>query len=118
MIAKTEKRLKNNKSTIKPLSTTYVPCMKIQGGMAPLPPAADAHAYVLRYQAGTKDQIKKNCELPLLVLKRKRTQTNANGHKRKANGRKRKPTEIKKKRTEVKEIKLMKVKGSIINESL
>jgi len=63
----TEKRLKNNKktknstiqplpggegqrektpknSTIKPLFTRSVPCVKIQGG-EPRPPAADAHAY-------------------------------------------------------------------------
>jgi len=37
----TEKRPKN--STIKPLSTLSAPCMKIQGGHSPLPPAANAH---------------------------------------------------------------------------
>jgi len=37
-----KKRPKN--SIFKPLSTIFVPCVKIQGGTAPLPPAADAHA--------------------------------------------------------------------------
>jgi len=39
----TEKRPKN--STFKPLSTTSVLCMKIQGGHGPLLPDADAHVY-------------------------------------------------------------------------
>jgi len=39
--SQTEKRPKN--STIKPLSTISVPCVKIHGGQAPLPPAADAN---------------------------------------------------------------------------
>jgi len=33
-------------STFKPLSTIFVPCMKIRGaGTAPLPPSADAHGF-------------------------------------------------------------------------
>jgi len=49
----TKKRPKNN--TFKPLSTIFVPCLKIQGGPRspdpghappPLPPAADAHEYL------------------------------------------------------------------------
>jgi len=42
MRSATEKRPKN--STIKPLSAISVPCMKIQESVAPLLPAADAHA--------------------------------------------------------------------------
>jgi len=36
-----KKAKKAEKNTFKPLSTIFVPCMKIQG--APLPPGADAH---------------------------------------------------------------------------
>jgi len=38
---KMPKKTENN--AIKPLSTIFVPCIKIQGGTAPLPPVADAH---------------------------------------------------------------------------
>jgi len=41
---KKEKRPKN--STFKPLSTIFVPCLKIQEATASLPPAADAHGTV------------------------------------------------------------------------
>jgi len=42
---KITKKIPKN-STIKPLSTIFVPCMKIQeGGQGTLPLAADAHAY-------------------------------------------------------------------------
>jgi len=33
-------------SNFKPLSTVFVPCMKIQGVYGPLPPAADAHVFM------------------------------------------------------------------------
>jgi len=36
---------KTENSTIKPLSTIFVLCMKIQGATASLPPTADAHVY-------------------------------------------------------------------------
>jgi len=42
---KLQKRPKN--STINPLSTISVPCMKIQAGHVPLPPAANTHASYL-----------------------------------------------------------------------
>jgi len=42
-----KKKIKN--STIKPPSTVSVQCIKIQGATAPLPPAADAHAYYNEY---------------------------------------------------------------------
>jgi len=34
---------KAENSTFKHLLTIFVPCLKIQGGHGPLPPAADAH---------------------------------------------------------------------------
>jgi len=37
--------------TFKPLSTIFVPCLKIQGGHGLLPPAVDAHEYRLRLLA-------------------------------------------------------------------
>jgi len=39
---------KTKNSTIKPLFTISVPCMNIQGGVAPLPPTVVAHAWAVR----------------------------------------------------------------------
>jgi len=46
---KNEYQKQAENSTFKPLSTIFVPCMKIHGrSTAPLPPAADAHDGILR----------------------------------------------------------------------